>query len=108
MVLNSKKGAKGIAEELGVERVVVVDATEIALRYMKTPIVNVAMLGALARALEGVSLDSLARAALKIRFNITFKGDLSSMLKSPAVGEAAMGIISALVEAHKLAEVYGA
>ncbi|MDM7275433.1 MAG: 2-oxoacid:acceptor oxidoreductase family protein [Thermoprotei archaeon] len=106
LILNSKREARVIAGELGFGRVAVVDATGIALRNLKAPIVNVAMLGALARVLEEVSLDSIAKATLKALFNIKWEGDLASLLKTSIIGEAALGNIKALNEAYRLTEVY--
>ncbi len=106
LVLNSKKGAKSIAEELSVGKVMVVDATGIALRNLRAPIVNVAMLGALARVLEEVSLDSIAKATLKAIFNIKWEGNIASLLEASIIGEAVLGNIRALNEAYRLTEVY--
>lgn len=108
LVLNSKLPAREVSEKLGVPRVVVVDATGIALRTLKTPIVNIAMLGALARILEFITLDSIAKATLKTLFNVKLEIPLSNLIKSSILGEAALGNIEALVEAYRLAEVFEA
>ncbi|GAY25792.1 pyruvate/ketoisovalerate oxidoreductase, gamma subunit [Desulfurococcaceae archaeon AG1] len=105
VIINSKRDARSIAQELGVERVVAIDATGIALRNMGVPIVNVAMLGALVRVLEYISLDSVAKAALKILFNIKWEDNLELLLKTPSIGEKILGNIRAMVEAYKSAEV---
>lgn len=105
LVINSKLPARDIVSKLGVSRVVVVDATAIALRTIKAPIVNVAMLGALARVVDMVSLESIARATLKTLFNVKLEGPLDSLIRSSILGEAALGNLEALVEAYRLAEV---
>lgn len=105
LVINSKLPARDIVSKLGVSRVVVVDATGIALRTIKAPIVNVAMLGALARVVDMVSLESIARATLKTLFNVKLEGPLDSLIRSSILGEAALGNLEALVEAYRLAEV---
>jgi len=105
VVLNSKLSARDLSDKLGVPRVVVVDATSIALKTIKAPIVNIAMLGALARIIRVVPLESIARAMLKTLFNIKFEGPLASLTKSNLLREAALGNIEALVEAYRLAEV---
>lgn len=105
IVLNSKLSARDLSDKLGAPKVVVVDATSIALKTIKAPIVNIAMLGALARVLRVVPLESIARATLKILFNIKFEGPLASLTKLNLLGEAALGNVEALVEAYRLAEV---
>jgi 2-oxoacid:acceptor oxidoreductase gamma subunit (pyruvate/2-ketoisovalerate family) len=105
VVLNSKFSARDVSARLGVPRVVVVDATSIALKTIKAPIVNIAMLGALARVVRLISLESLAKATLKTLFNIKFEGSLDSLTKTGFLGEAALGNIEALIEAYRLAEV---
>jgi pyruvate ferredoxin oxidoreductase gamma subunit len=105
LVINSKLPARDIISKLGVSRVVVVDATGIALRTIRAPIVNVAMLGALARVVDIVSLESIARATLKMLFNVKLEGPLDSIARSSILGEAALGNLEALVEAYRLAEV---
>jgi pyruvate ferredoxin oxidoreductase gamma subunit len=105
VVLNSKFSARDVSAKLGVPRVVVVDATSIALKTIKAPIVNIAMLGALARVVRLISLESLAKATLKTLFNIKFEGSLDSLTKTGFLGEAALGNIEALIEAYRLAEV---
>jgi pyruvate ferredoxin oxidoreductase gamma subunit len=105
LVINSKLPARDIIDKLGVSRVVVVDATGIALRTIRAPIVNVAMLGALARVVNIVSLESIARATLKTLFNVKLEGPLDSIARSSILGEAALGNLEALVEAYRLAEV---
>jgi pyruvate ferredoxin oxidoreductase gamma subunit len=105
LVINSKLPARDIVSKLGVSRVVVVDATGIALRTIRAPIVNVAMLGALARVVNIVSLESIARATLKMLFNVKLEGPLDSIARSSILGEAALGNLEALVEAYRLAEV---
>jgi len=105
LVINSKLPARDIISKLGVSRVVVVDATGIALRTIRAPIVNVAMLGALARVVNIVSLESIARATLKMLFNVKLEGPLDSIARSSILGEAALGNLEALVEAYRLAEV---
>lgn len=106
VIINSKRDAKSIAQELGVGRIVAIDATGIALRNIGVPIVNVAMLGALARVLKYISLDSVAKAALKILFNVKWENNLESLLKTPSMGERVLGNIKAMVEAYKSAEVH--
>jgi len=105
LVINSKLPARDIVSKLGASRVVVVDATGIALRTIKAPIVNVAMLGALARVASMVSLGSIARATLKTLFSVKLEGPLDSLIRSSILGEAALGNLEALVEAYRLAEV---
>jgi len=105
LVINSKLPARDIISKLGVSRVVVVDATGIALRTIRAPIVNVATLGALARVVNIVSLESIARATLKTLFNVKLEGPLDSIARSSILGEAALGNLEALVEAYRLAEV---
>lgn len=105
VVLNSKFSARDVSAKLGVPRVVVVDATSIALKTIKAPIVNIAMLGALARVVRLISLESLAKATLKTLFSIKFEGSLDSLTKTGFLGEAALGNIEALIEAYRLAEV---
>ena len=67
LVINTKKGVDEVRksiEEAGFKppaHVAVVDATEIALRNLKAPIVNTAMLGALVRTVQLVSLDTLLK-----------------------------------------------
>ncbi len=82
LFLNSKFSARDVSAKLGVPRVVVVDATSIALKTIKAPIVNIAMLGALARVVRLISLESLAKATLKTLFNIKFEGSLDSLTKT--------------------------
>jgi len=106
LVINTKLPARVVSSNLGLSRVVVVDATSIALRTLKAPIVNIAMLGALARVLPIVSLESIAKATLKTLFNIKLEGSLTSAIKSGLLGEAALGNIEALLEAYRLAEVF--
>jgi pyruvate ferredoxin oxidoreductase gamma subunit len=107
VVLNSKFSARDVSAKLGVPRVVVVDATSIALKAIKAPIVNIAMLGAIARVVCLISLKSLAKATLKTLFNVKFEGSLDSLTKIGFLGEAALGNIEALIEAYRLAEVMG-
>lgn len=108
LVINTKLSATDISVKLKVSRVVTIDATGVALKILKTPIVNIAMLGALARVLRIVSLESLARATLKTLFNIKFEGSLETLRKTSILGEAALGNIEVLVEAYRLAEVFEA
>jgi len=105
IVLNSKLSPREVMEKLGVSRVAVVDATSIALRTIRAPIVNIAMLGALARIVREVSLESIAKATLKTLFNVKLEGPLDSLIKSGLLGEAALGNLEALIEAYKLTEV---
>lgn len=63
------------------------------------------MLGALARVVRLISLESLAKATLKTLFNVKFEGSLDSLTKIGFLGEAALGNIEALIEAYRLAEV---
>ncbi|MCS7107706.1 MAG: 2-oxoacid:acceptor oxidoreductase family protein [Acidilobaceae archaeon] len=104
LVINSKRNPKEIAE-MARRKVVVVDGTSIVLKILKVPIVNVAMLGALARALERPSLDSLARATLKVLFGFQWQGSLELLLKSPALGEPLLANVAVLQEAYRSAEV---
>jgi len=106
LVINTKLPARVVSSNLGLSRVVVVDATSIALRTLKAPVVNIAMLGALARVLPIVSLESIAKATLKTLFNVKLEGSLASAIKSGLLGEAALGNIEALLEAYRLAEVF--
>jgi len=105
VVINTKRSAKDIAESLGIRGVVSVDGTSLALKILGSPIVNIAMLGALAKILNIVTLDSIARAVLKILYNILTIGSLETILKSPGLGETAMGNIAVLSEAYRSAEV---
>ncbi len=67
LIVNTKRGVEEVKksiEEAGFKppaHVAVVDATEIALRTLKTPIVNTAMLGALVRAVGLVKLDTIVK-----------------------------------------------
>ncbi len=105
VVLNSKLPAREVLGKLGVSRLAIVDATSIALRTIRAPIVNIAMLGALVRATNIVSLESIARATLKTLFNIKLEGSLDSLVRSGLLGEAAIGNLEALIEAYRLVEV---
>ncbi|MEN3048637.1 MAG: 2-oxoacid:acceptor oxidoreductase family protein, partial [Candidatus Caldarchaeales archaeon] len=69
LVINSKRDPKEVWETAR-RRAVVVDATGISLKALKVPIVNVAMLGALARVVERPSLESIAKATLKVLFGL--------------------------------------
>ncbi|MCD6461414.1 MAG: 2-oxoacid:acceptor oxidoreductase family protein [Thermoplasmata archaeon] len=66
LLVNSGRSPEEMKEEVGIERVAVVNATEIAIRNRlgsrENPIVNTAILGALARVSGVVSLDSVKRA----------------------------------------------
>ncbi|MEM1611079.1 MAG: 2-oxoacid:acceptor oxidoreductase family protein [Sulfolobales archaeon] len=106
VVINTKKSARDIAESLGIRGVVSVDGTSLALKILGSPIVNIAMLGALARILDIVSINSIARAILKILYNIEASGSLDTIFKSPGLGEAVMGNIAVLSEAYRSAEVF--
>ncbi|MEM3464281.1 MAG: pyruvate ferredoxin oxidoreductase subunit gamma [Candidatus Bathyarchaeia archaeon] len=63
IVINSKDSSAEIKKMLKVGNVEVwtVPATEIAIKFLGAPITNTAMLGAVARATEAVSLKSLER-----------------------------------------------
>jgi len=69
MIVNSKDNAVEIRKSLNYDRgkVWVVPATEIAIKILGMPITNTAMLGAVARVTEIVSLESLDR-IIKERF----------------------------------------
>ncbi|MEM1927313.1 MAG: 2-oxoacid:acceptor oxidoreductase family protein [Acidilobaceae archaeon] len=104
VVVNTKRRAKDLAESLGVSRVAVVDATGIALKHMKAPIANTPMLGALAKILGFVSLDSLARAIARVVFETEVE-DVESYLKSPRGDPRVKANIEALREAYEKTEV---
>lgn len=104
VVINTKRSAQEVAKSLGVERVIAVDATSIALKAIRAPIVNVAMLGALSRAIGAVSLESLAKATLKVLFGLSWEGSLDDLLKTP-LGESALANVMMLIDAHRSAEV---
>ncbi|MEN2999547.1 MAG: 2-oxoacid:acceptor oxidoreductase family protein [Acidilobaceae archaeon] len=104
LVINSKRSPKEVWETVR-KKVVVVDATGISLKILKVPIVNVAMLGALARVLERPSLESLARATLKVLFGFQWQGSLELLLKSPLLSEPLLANVTVLQEAYRSAEV---
>ena len=66
VLVNTEKSAEEIHKMLGVGRIAVVDATEIAIRNQLgtkvQPIVNTALVGAFARATGLVKLDSVVKA----------------------------------------------
>ncbi|MEM2911884.1 MAG: 2-oxoacid:acceptor oxidoreductase family protein [Candidatus Bathyarchaeia archaeon] len=64
IVINSKESPAEVKKVLkeNVGRVWVVPATEIAIKFLGTPMTSTAMLGALARATSIVSLDSIKKA----------------------------------------------
>jgi pyruvate ferredoxin oxidoreductase gamma subunit len=105
LIINTKLSAKEILNNLNIPRVAVVDATSIALKTIRAPIVNVAMLGALAKVLRLVSIESIAKATLKILFNIEYEGSLDNIIKTGKISKTALGNIESLVEAYNLAEV---
>ena len=74
VVLNSPKRSKEMASKLSLseDQVNTIDATHLAMEIAKRPIVNTAMLGALARVAPLASLDSIEK-ALRDRFS----GDLA-------------------------------
>lgn len=108
LVINTSRTAEEISSSLGLSRVVAVDATRIALSRIGSPIVNIAMLGALARILGIVSLEALARASLKVLFGVEAKGPIESMLESGSLSRIARSNIEAMLEAYRGAEVRGA
>lgn len=62
LVINSRKPAKEIAQSLGIKdasKVFAIDATDIALELLGTPIVNTIMLGAAVGATGMVSMESV-------------------------------------------------
>ncbi len=67
LIVNTKRPPEEVVEAIRragfnpPEHVATVDATEIAIKHLKAPIVNTAMLGALVRAVEVVSLDTVSR-----------------------------------------------
>jgi len=105
LIINTKLSAKEILNNLNIPKVAVIDATSIALKTIKAPIVNVAMLGALAKVLRLVSIESIAKATLKILFNIEYEGSLDNIIKTGKISKTALGNIESLVEAYNLAEV---
>ncbi|MEM1773922.1 MAG: 2-oxoacid:acceptor oxidoreductase family protein [Acidilobaceae archaeon] len=105
IIINTKKSAREVATQLNIPRVVSVDGTSIALRHLKVPIVNVAMLGALAKVLDVISLESLSKAVLKTLYGISWSGSLESLLKTSEFGEAMLANIRVLIESYELAEV---
>jgi pyruvate ferredoxin oxidoreductase gamma subunit len=105
LIINTKLSAKEILNNLNIPKVAVIDATSIALKTIRAPIVNVAMLGALAKVLRLVSIESIAKATLKILFNIEYEGSLDNIIKTGKIIKTALGNIESLVEAYNLAEV---
>jgi pyruvate ferredoxin oxidoreductase gamma subunit len=105
LIINTKLSAKEVLNNLNIPKVAVVDATSIALKNIKAPIVNVAMLGALSKVLRLVSIESIAKATLKILFNIEYEGSLDNIIKTGKISKTALGNIESLVEAYNLAEV---
>ncbi|MEM1938336.1 MAG: 2-oxoacid:acceptor oxidoreductase family protein [Acidilobaceae archaeon] len=105
IIINTKKSAREVATQLNIPRVVSVDGTSIALRHLKVPIVNVAMLGALAKVLDVISLESLSKAVLKTLYGISWSGSLESLLKTSEFSEAMLANIRVLIESYELAEV---
>jgi Pyruvate/2-oxoacid:ferredoxin oxidoreductase gamma subunit len=63
------------------------------------------MLGALAKVLRLVSIESIAKATLKILFNIEYESSLDNIIKSGKISKTALGNIESLVEAYNSAEV---
>ncbi|MET1101909.1 MAG: 2-oxoacid:acceptor oxidoreductase family protein [Pyrodictiaceae archaeon] len=67
VIINTARSPEDVARhirEYGMEppeRIAVVDATNIALKWLNAPIVNTAMLGALVRATGVVSLETISR-----------------------------------------------
>ncbi len=60
MVINTTRSIDEIRRATGFQgKVAVVDATSIALKYLKANITNTTMLGAAARFIDGVKLDSI-------------------------------------------------
>ncbi|MDG6225068.1 MAG: 2-oxoacid:acceptor oxidoreductase family protein [Candidatus Thermoplasmatota archaeon] len=70
VLINTEEDAKDISERLGVKNVATVGATKIALANKLgsrvQPIVNTAIVGALAKASGLVSIDSVLKAVLKL------------------------------------------
>lgn len=65
LVINTRKAAKEIAQKVGINdasKVFVIDATDIALELLGTPIVNTVMLGAAVGAAGMVSMESVEAA----------------------------------------------
>jgi len=106
IVLNTKRGAKDAAKAVGFSRLVAVDGTGLSLKLLGSSIANIAMLGALARVLDVVSVKSLARAVLKVLYGIYWRGEPEGLLGSPGLDEAAARSIGLLVEAYRSAEVF--
>ncbi|MCX8196031.1 MAG: 2-oxoacid:acceptor oxidoreductase family protein [Acidilobaceae archaeon] len=102
VVINTKRSPKEVWE-LARRKVVTVDGTGIALKFLKVPIVNVAMLGALARALDRPSLDSIAKATLKVLFGFMPQASLEAL--RGALAEPLMANLAVLHEAFNSAEV---
>lgn len=104
VVINTKRPAQEVAKSIGADRVVAVDATSIALKILRAPIVNVAMLGALSRAIGMISVESLAKATLKVLFGLSWEGSLDELLKTP-LAEPVLGNVMMLLESYRSAEV---
>lgn len=104
VIVNTKLRAEDVARKLGVERVAAVDATGIALRQMKAPIANTPMLGAMAKVLGFVGLDTVARALARVVFEVEVE-DVDSYLSSPSGDPRVKANIAALREAYEKTEV---
>lgn len=100
VVINSKQDPRIVSEKLGVRRLAVVDATGIALKFMKAPIANTPMLGALAKVLGFISLDNIARAIARVVFE-TEIDDVDRYLESPGGDQRVKANILALREAYE-------
>ncbi len=65
VIVNTQKSSDEIREKLGGFQVRTVDATEIALKILGKPFVNMPMLGAFAKATGAVSLESVKKAVME-------------------------------------------
>ncbi|MEM4865809.1 MAG: 2-oxoacid:acceptor oxidoreductase family protein [Acidilobaceae archaeon] len=104
VIINSKQGARALVEKLNIDNVAVVDATGIALKFIKAPIVNTSMLGAVAKDLSFISLEALAKAIARIVFEVEVE-DVESYLSSSQADPRVKANIEALREAYMRTEV---
>ncbi len=81
MVINTKKSAAELKDNLSGFRLVTIDATAIAREMLGVPIVNTTMLGALVRASGIVRLESLF-APLQKRFGRLAEKNINAMKKA--------------------------
>jgi len=80
-VVNTKKSHDEMKSEIGVERLATIDALSMAKEILGLPIVNTTMLGALIKATEVVTLESLED-PLKERFGKVAAKNIEAMRKA--------------------------